>query len=243
MGTSAEMVGANSDSNDQTGCHSYRRPLRCHAPNQGKVSGAAWAVNLDDTLGQPESFSVRFSNLLQQFVPHRARIPAIEFWALVTSDRQIRHTLRVNQSILTVNFVARDTVLQMVLEFESFPTCENARLGQCRQFSKFLVTVRSLVVPSLILMHRDYPEASLPLGFSATAPSHGRNDGAHCRRAPAAAPRSLASPAPRNKIVPKSAAARASTLQKHSVGERNPVSHRPHVPYRRGPLEYRPRIR
>src|ERR1700704_3389506 len=99
MGASAEMVSAYSNSNDQTGRHSYRRPLRYYAPVQDKVRGAAWAVNLDETLDQAGSFSVRLSKVLQQFVPHRARIPAIEFRALVTSDRQIRHTLRMDQSI------------------------------------------------------------------------------------------------------------------------------------------------
>jgi hypothetical protein len=116
------MVGAHSNSNNQTGRHSYRRPLRCYAPTQDKLSGPARAGGFDETLDQTGSVSVRFSNLVQQFAPHGAGIPTIEFRTLVTSDRQIRHAFRVKQRILAINFLTRCTVLEMILELESFPT-------------------------------------------------------------------------------------------------------------------------
>src|SRR5258706_7002762 len=123
----------------------------------------------------------------------------------------------------------------MMLEFELLATCRSMAVVQGGQLSELLVIVRSL-----ILMHRDYPEASLPLGFCVTVPSHGRNDGAHCQRAPAAVPRSLAGPSLQSKTAPKFFAAFALVLQTRYANASSQVSRRRRALCRPGPLKYRP---
>jgi hypothetical protein len=110
------MVRARGDPEDETGCHGCRGPLRCHYPVQESTGGWSRAVNLDQAGSPP----LRFSNLIEELVSHRARIPQLGFRALVTRCRQIRHALRVKEGILAINLVTHGTVPQVILELEPF---------------------------------------------------------------------------------------------------------------------------